>query len=405
MFHIKQLALNLREWVSQFGSGLQHLLEVFQHKNGSETKRVILALSFQCSAIYCIIHIVIKSIPFTIGPYFVHNPFFYPSILVCRYLYPFLWDKIFINTVQLLGCSERPDITAKPALEYFSQTKRYYRRILMAYISTMILRKLIDYSGLLSILCKGLALVTIDLSLRYRGTQHVYWKLVILAVFVIYPRFLIWGLQIFTLQQLLMYEFLQPYLVRVGFKQWEERAWISLYGIEMQGFVFGVWLLCCNVPWIGIAVVPWLFPAVVFLLSRSCGSMANTRQKHGGYRNSLVEKQSLGVEGDWEDVDVKTTIRSSINASFSRPDSHSEDGAQVYSLDRGVDVPTTREIIEADKERLAKLKLKRYQEERIYYLESSGDSCLTIDTEALTLSHSHCRTHPTMSCQRVCKVR
>ncbi|KAI1317948.1 hypothetical protein EDD11_007470 [Mortierella claussenii] len=357
----------LREYISHFGSGLELLWEALRHKHDSKTRRSILALGIRCLVIQTIVDIVAFIAPTRFS---VNRQLFYPAVLLYRYVRPHPWDRLFMKTVQSLGCSDRSDIVAKPIPPYFPLLKRHCRRWFKAYMGIMILQWLVSKTGIFSLPKKGLALLAIDLALHYqfRGIRRSFWKLVVLTL-VVGLQWPVWAVQTLMLQQLLMYDLLQPYLARVHFKRWQERAWLSQYAVELQGFAFGAWMLC-SIPWVGVAAIPFLFSAVAFLLSRSCGSMECSRHELGGGfgerlnpgSKDVAHGKSKAVRGDWEGGQV-TTFVGSTSAKVYNPKGHSRGSTQTYYLGNSLVESATAEQIQSDKEQPMWLKSELYKED------------------------------------------
>ncbi|KAG0068963.1 hypothetical protein BGZ90_000379 [Linnemannia elongata] len=199
----------------------------------------------------------------------------------------------------------------------------------------------------------------------------------------------IWLVQTIYLQDWLLYELLQPYLARVQFKPWEEKAWLDRYQTELYGFVLGAWLIC-NIPWIGVAAIPALFPAMVFLLTRSCGSMENTSQGRSAGRTGaglgtgtgdLIERRAPGVKqvaqgthpsvrGDWDSIKVLTMVQSDPDYALQairdfQPRNHDlnwKNSSLHYSVDKGFDSALTHTQIEEDRIRSQSAREALYRE-------------------------------------------
>ncbi|KAG0349979.1 hypothetical protein BG005_010498 [Podila minutissima] len=359
---------SFREWMSGFGSGLEHLWDALQHEYDSKTRNSALALSFRCLALHTVLSTITYVVPNSLCITF--NQLFYPTVLFFRYLDPDPWDHLFMSTVRSLGCSERSDIVAKPGPRYFIQLKQYARRTLKAYFAIGTIHHLVHRTGVFSIPSIGLGLIAVHQFLRHRGVNRAFLKLCV-AVVVVGPRWPVWAVQVFALQQLFMYELLQPYLARVQFKGWEERAWLAQHEIELQGFAFGAWLLC-SVPWVGVAAIPFMFPAVAFLLTRSCGLMESSGQ---GVSGDVIEKRSPGVktvalgtsqsvEGDWEAAKVKTHLRNT-KLEVHSPSKHNKADEGHYLCDRGMQTELTEEQIAADRARSKTRKQELYRAEAL----------------------------------------
>ncbi|KAF9109258.1 hypothetical protein BGX27_007799 [Mortierella sp. AM989] len=356
----------LRECISDFGSGLKYFRKALQHRHNSKIRKAAWKLSILCLLLHVIASVLAYFLPRSW--FSTSAQLFYPGILLYRYIRPKSWDQLFINTVKSLGYSERLNIVAKTTPNYFAQLRRYCRRTFMAYLGVYAIQYLVNRTGILKIPSHGMALLAADQLLQYRGIKHSLWKLVAISLFV-GIRWPIWVIQTSALQQLLIYELLQPYLARVEFKRWEERAWFCQHDFELQGFAFGAWLLC-SIPWVGVGAIPFLFPAAAFFLTRSCGSLEDSGY---GPRGDLIERINPGVksvahgkcksvEGTWEKTRSKTFIRSSNREAF-EPKEHSINSAH-YSVDTGLDRPVTREQIETDKEASLLRKTDLYNQPR-----------------------------------------
>ncbi|CAO3573363.1 unnamed protein product [Mortierella alpina] len=341
----------IRAWLSSFGSGLEQLWLALQHKHSSKTRKAVFSLSMRCLVLQTILNIIAtvahKSLCTS------YSQLFYPSILFYRYLRPSAWDRLFIGTVQSLGCSGRTDIVAKPSQRYFVQLSQYCRRTLKASLAFGTTHWLLNRSGVFYLPSAALGLAAVHHYLRSKGVGYSLPKLLVTAA-LLGPQRPVWVAQTFILQQLFMYELLQPYLSRVNFKGWEERAWLLQYNAELHGFAFGAWLIC-SVPWVGVAAVPYMFPAVAFLLTQSCGLMQNS-----GIAGDVIERRSPGVkavadgsskavQGDWEALSVKTYVCSDGVQAVEIPELHERSDSQGYSVEKGSELPATADQIRTDK--------------------------------------------------------
>ncbi|KAF9921869.1 hypothetical protein FBU30_008050 [Linnemannia zychae] len=211
------------------------------------------------------------------------------------------------------------------------------------------------------------------------------WKVVLVLSFIfaasdtssvsglnVFPRVPILFMKTVYIQDWLLYEILQPYLCRVQFKPWEERAWFEKYQTELYGFIVGTWIIC-TIPWIGVAALPFMFPAVAFLLTKSCGSMENSSQGRTSSATrtgmgDLIEQRSPGVKlvaqgthpavrGDWEGHKVLTMIQSDpeyLHQAIKdfKPEEHNipwKNSALHYSVDNIHREEVTKEEIEEDR--------------------------------------------------------
>ncbi|KAF9578751.1 hypothetical protein BGW38_005301, partial [Lunasporangiospora selenospora] len=306
----------LREWLSRFVSGLEHFWDALQYnQHDPRTRRRIVILAVHCLVIQAIVDFFFSLRPENICTTF--NQLIYPCLLLYRYLHPDPWDDLFTATVRALGGAERSDIIAKPRPQYFTQLAQFLRRSAKACLALGIVHQLVNRTqGFLvpPSLLLGLGLVL--QYLRHKGISFPLVKLLVVITFM-GPRWPIWLTQKIILQQLFVYELLQPYLARVQFKSWEERAWWAEHETELMGFGLGVWAIC-SLPWVGPAAVPLMFPAVSFLLTRSCGSLEN--QGHNKAGGDVIERRSPGVKlvamgmnpavgNDWDTVSVTTFVK------------------------------------------------------------------------------------------------
>lgn len=342
-----------REWIAQIGSGLEQLWEALLHSYDSASYKSMTELGFQC---------MILSGIFTVLPYLAPSSFgssltslFYPTLFLYRYLNPDPWDRLFMTTVRALKCADRTDIVAKPSPNYYEQLKRYIRRAAKALFGIATLQRLVGRTGFFSWPSIIMGLIATQQYLKYKGVKNPTWMLLCVAL-LMGPRWPVWGIRTLVLQQMLMYELLQPYLTRVDFKPWEERAWLSEHALELQGFALGAYFLC-HLPLVGPAFIPVLFPAVAFLLTRSCGSMRNSSNGNSG---DLLERlkpglktvalgQSISVSGDWDQISVATLVRDG-EAKAAKPSTHNK-SKNHYKINEGVHgAVSTAEALE-DKDR------------------------------------------------------
>ncbi|KAG0342096.1 hypothetical protein BG004_005759 [Podila humilis] len=338
--------------MSGFGSGLEHLWDALLHEYDPRTRKSVLALSFRCLALQTLLNTIAYLAPDNACANF--NKLFFPTVLLFRYLYPDPWDQLFMNTVRSLNCADRSDVVAKPGPLYFTQLRQYIRRTFKAYFAIGIVHLLVHRTGVFSLPSMGLGLIIVHQFLLYKGFHHAILKLC-LAVMFLGPTWPVSAVQAFALQQMFMYELLQPYLIRAQFKGWEERAWLELHAVELQGFAFGAWLLC-SIPWVGVAAIPFMFPAVAFLLTRSCGLMESSGQ---GVSGDVIENRSPGVktvakgnsksiQGDWYSSTVKTFVRTS-NQRPSPPVSHAPSDSTNYICEQSTVARLSTEQVENDR--------------------------------------------------------
>jgi len=344
----------LRILVSDFGSGLEHLWEALRYEHDPETRRTGLVLGFHCLVVQAIVYAISLISPTC---FMTFHQMFYPAVLLFRYLRPDPWDKLFMNTIRSLGSSERSDMVAKPRPEYFGQLRRHAHRFFKAFLEVNVAFTLIYRGSFLALPRVILGVIAASHILEFKGVKHALWILLLLSS-LIGPRWPLWAVQTMVLQRLFMYELLQPYLARVQFSKWEERAWLSQHEVELHGFAFGAWCLC-SIPWIGLVALPFMFPAVAILLTRSCGSLENTGQ--GRYGGNLIERMAPGIKdvalgksrsvnGDWDKVTVITNVHNT-SISKSIPNAHdTKDESARYTLDSDIDIPATEHQIALDKE-------------------------------------------------------
>ncbi|KAF8941072.1 hypothetical protein BGZ47_007505, partial [Haplosporangium gracile] len=399
----------IRDWLSSFITGLELLFEairsLFTTSTDSSTKHTLLKLSLRCLILQTTLSFV-SSATFALlparfsssdGGFLAHTQLFFPHILFYRYLFPTRWDQLFISTVRDLNCINRSDIVAKPSPRYFVQFKGFLRRMVKAHIELKLLNWLV-YGRTASVFYYPSAALALLASYSYLKSKQVVfsWKLVIVLVFAFgggsnRAAGPIWLVQTIYLQEWFLYELLQPYLARVQFKPWEEKAWLARYQTELYGFVLGAWLIC-KIPWVGVAAIPILFPAIAFLLTRSCGSMENTSQERpssgrtgagarAGVSGDLIERRTPGVKlvaqgnhpsvrGDWESVKVLTMVQSDPDYALHairdfKPRDHDlnwKNSSLHYSVDKGFDSALTQRQVEEDRLRLQSAREALYRE-------------------------------------------
>ncbi|KAG0298129.1 hypothetical protein BGZ98_000319 [Dissophora globulifera] len=324
----------MRQWISDFGSGLEHLWEALQYQHDSKARNAVLALSIRC----LVLNIITNTLAFMLPNCYTmaYRQLLYPAIFLFRYLQPQPWDQLFMSTVRSLGCSRRSDLVARPGPEYFSSLRLYVRRLGKTYTAISAIQWLVNRNGLLKYPCTILALIAVDQILKYKGIKNTLWKLVVLTAFI-GPRWPVWVVQTALLQQLFMYELLQPYLSRAQFKHWEERAWLAQNEAELQ--------------------------------ARSCGSFENTGSSLGG---DVIERRSPGVkavalgesksvEGNWDAVKIRTFVRNLDPPTF-KPKAHIKNNSRMYNLDGGLDKSVDVEQIRIDKRISLSRKTELYKE-------------------------------------------
>ncbi|KAF8964595.1 40S ribosomal protein S26, partial [Entomortierella lignicola] len=274
------------------------------------------------------------------------------------YLHPGPWDELFMNTVYALGCETRVDIVGRPGPDYFVQLRQFIRRTFRAYVMIGIVYTLVHWKGFLSWPCNVLGLLAAQQYLKYKGVDQSWTKILISTIFI-GPRWTVWFIQVSIQQQLFLHELLQPYFSRVQFKTWEENAWWAEHGIELQGFAFGVWAIC-SIPIVGVAAIPLMFPAVAFLLSRSCGLMENSGN---GVSGDIIEKRipgskavafgkSKAVIGDWDSTRVETFVQNMALQSIKptqQVESIDQEAMAFHATDTGIGGAVDENQILADK--------------------------------------------------------
>ncbi|KAK3828659.1 MAG: LOW QUALITY PROTEIN: hypothetical protein J3Q66DRAFT_323236 [Benniella sp.] len=250
-----------------------------------------------------------------------HN-YFFPILLLFRYLIPRHFDEMFAATTKALACDTRPDLVNRRAPPASKQLVQYLSSMIFAYFIlgavSMTLRgyeMALTLNGFWTWSRFGLILV-----ITYHYLQHkksLRWAIVgtMTCTAVAAPGSLVTAVEFAVQQRLFYHALLQPYLVRVQFKAWQERAWFQQYELELQGFALSAWILCsCHV--VGALMVPPVFSAMVCMLSNSCGRMENLGDEQ---ERDIMEKrtpgvkavalgQSRAVEGHWDAVSVNTFI-------------------------------------------------------------------------------------------------
>ncbi|KAG0010895.1 hypothetical protein BGZ80_001106, partial [Entomortierella chlamydospora] len=257
--------------------------------------------------------------------------------------------------VHALDCGTRVDIVGRPGPDYFAQLRQFLRRNFKAYVLIGSVHYLVNRRGIFAWPSIILGLLATQQYLRYKGVQHSLFKLVFVTIFI-GPRWAVWLVQVSIQQQLFLHELLQPYLARVQFKVWEEKAWWAEHELELQGFAFGVWIVC-SIPVIGVAAIPVMFPAVAFLLSRSCGLMENSGN---GVSGDIIEKRTPGIKavalnkskavaGNWNSTRVETFVQN-LTLKTNKPVQHLEVTAVYHDVDDGVEGAVSGDQALAEKE-------------------------------------------------------
>lgn len=395
----------IRDWLSSFITGLELLLESIRSLStsttDSSTKQTLLKLSLRCLILQTTLSLISSAtstfLPARLsgGGFPAHTQLFFPYILFYRYLFPKRWDQLFTSTVRSLNCTNRTDIVAKPSPRYFVQLKGFMRRMIKAHVELKFLNWLV-HGRTTSVFYYPSAALALLASYSYlKSKQDVFfWKLAFVLAFLLgagnsRAAGPIWLVQTIYLQDWFLYELLQPYLARVQFKPWEEKAWLDRYQTELYGFALGAWLIC-NIPWIGVAAIPALFPAIAFLLTRSCGSMENTSQGRSAGRTGtgtgagsgdLIERRASGVKqvaqgthpsvrGDWDSVKVLTMVQSDPDYALQairdfKPRNHDlnwKNSSVHYSVDKGLDSALTQTQIDEDRIRSQSAREALYRE-------------------------------------------
>ncbi|KAF9438141.1 40S ribosomal protein S26, partial [Entomortierella beljakovae] len=290
------------------------------------------------------------------------------------YIYPDPWDDLFTNAIHVLGCETRVDIVSRSSPDYFTQIQQYLVRTTKAYVVIGTIHILVNQRGIFAWPSMAIGLFITKKYLEYKGVRNPTWKLLTASMFI-GPRWVMWIIQTSVQQQLFLNELLQPYLTRVHFKTWEERAWWSENEMELQGFAFGVWLLC-SIPIIGAAAIPSMFPAVAFLLSNSCGLLENT-----GTRD-IIEKRTPGVKtvalgksksvvGHWDSESINTFIQN-LSLEIFKPTQHVKKSDSVNHQTSGYHIieseignPVDPQQIAADKELTNMWKAELFKKRRL----------------------------------------
>ncbi|KAF9940139.1 hypothetical protein BGZ65_008064 [Modicella reniformis] len=342
----------LREYFSRIASGLEKFCSSFQLF--WDEQYTIFALAIRCLFLQTVVNLFMAQLPQNTCTTFNHLP--HSAVFLLRCIYPEPWDELFMSTVRSLGCDTRSDLVnrcRKPP-QSMAQLMQYLRRVTPAFFAIGAVHWCMDQQGLLAWPCTGLALLAAYQYLLYRNVRIAGWTFLVAAI-VIGPQWIVWCVQIFAQQQLFLYELLQPYLVRVQFKKWEERAWLQQYDMELQGFALGAWFLC-TIPFIGVAAIPLMVPAVVFLLSKSCGVLENSGNDISG---GIIEKRTPGIKtlamgqikvvtaATWDSVCVDTHIKSPNPQDLDPSSSEYHDKIinSFHKVDNGTgETPSVRQI-------------------------------------------------------------
>jgi len=279
-----------------------------------------------------------------------HCDHFFTILLLFRYLIPRHFDEVFTATTKALACDTRPDLVNRRALPASDQLVQYLFRMFSAYLilgavyGTLIkCETALTLKGFWAWSCFGLILIITYHYLQHKKVgRYLRWAIVGMMAWtaVIAPTSLLTAVRIAVQQQLFYHALLHPYLVRVQFKAWQERAWFQQYELELQGFAMGAWILC-SCPYVGALMVPPVFSAMVCMLSNSCGRMENLGDEQA---RDIMEKrtpgvktvalgQSRAVEGHWDSVSVNTFVGNAnqpSSSSSSTPQNLGESGMSSY---------------------------------------------------------------------------
>ena len=360
-----------RDYISRFISGLEQFYDSLLQfhtppsqnhvYNTRANKCAILFLALRCFALQTILNLIMSRFPQNICTTF--NQLFFPTVLLFRYVHPKPWDDMFMNTIRALGADTRVDIAAKPEPRHFVQLQQYLYRTVQAYFMIGTIHTLVNLKGIWAWPGGAVAILVTQQYLQYRGVEYTMIK-TLFAMAFIGPRWAVWLVQISVQQQLFLYELLQPYLARVQFKPWEERAWWNHNSLELRGFALGAWALC-SIPVVGVIAVPVMFPAVAFLLTRSCGLMENSGR---GLSGDVIEARTPGVKavaqgkspavsGDWDKESVQTFVRGTHRKPF-KPTVHEPNSI----TDQVIVGMVTEELVQADAVTSHARRLDLYQE-------------------------------------------
>ncbi|KAF9410243.1 hypothetical protein BGZ94_001718 [Podila epigama] len=366
----------------QFLSGLEHFykaLGIVLFRQDSSTRNQLVRLGLRCILLQACINFLVWLTPNNACAAF--NQLDFPTVLLYRYLYPQPFDQLFMTTLRVLGSANRSDIVATRGPSYMGQLGDYLYRTFRAYLALGTMHWLIHRRGIFALPSLALGLIAVYQVLRTMrssssgsgshdddgGHGHVVFRrpglVLLIAVVFLGPRWPIWIIQSMFLQQLLIYELLQPYLARVRFKVYEERAWWALHQYELYGFGLGIWLIC-RIPWIGVGAFPAMLSTMAVLLTRSCGMLENmggssssSSSLSSSRKGDVIEQlwpgiktvafgQHHAVRGDWDANRVETFVSNSpmflsITGSMEFESfSHTSYGKRFYTLskDRGVGI-------------------------------------------------------------------
>ncbi|KAG0258238.1 hypothetical protein DFQ27_004747 [Actinomortierella ambigua] len=325
----------------------------------------------------------------------VVNHLFYPTVLLLRYIHPQPWDDLFMNTVRQLGCADRSDIVAKPVPRALRQLQGYVGRTFKAYVVIGVLH-LINRMEYYVPPFTLLSLLAMYAYLRSKSFQQPGLVIVVVTA-LLGPHIPARVFQVVVVQQFFVNELLQPYLARVQFKAWEERAWFQANDVELLGYGFGAWMVC-SVPVVGVAALPLMFATTAVLLSRSCGVMENSgkgllldrngshsqqqqqrlklsgggggggeeggkemagEQKQTGRPSSDLARDSVRdvaegrhpiVLGDWDAFEVKTSSAGAPGkkAFITAPEDHKQSNLDFHVKVKGIKMPITSDQVAHD---------------------------------------------------------
>ncbi|KAF9975477.1 hypothetical protein BGZ73_000878 [Actinomortierella ambigua] len=363
-----------REQVARFVSGLEQFWDGLTFEYNGHVRAGYKRLGITC----LILQWILNTLNWLAPQCNIVNHLFYPTVLLYRYLRPQPWDDIFMNTVRQLGCAERTDIVAKPVPRALRQLQGYLVRTLKAYVAIGAIHALNNMPYVPPFMF--LNLLAMYAYLRSKSFQQPGLVIVIATALMGFKK----STRVFemvVLQQYFVNELLQPYLARVQFKAWEQRAWFQANDVELLGFGFGAWMIC-SVPLVGVAALPLMFAITAVLLSRSCGVMENSGQglllaayrghqpKAGGgkdkttpkhkddqlpdlARDSLrdvAEGKHPSVLGDWDALEVKTLSAGAPGKEefISAPREHTRSKLTFHAKVKGIKMPITADQVAHD---------------------------------------------------------
>ncbi|KAG0228780.1 hypothetical protein BGW42_001977 [Actinomortierella wolfii] len=282
-----------REQLARFVSGVEQFWDGLTFEYNKHIRKSYKRLGLTC----LILQWVLNTFNWLAPQCNIVKHLFYPTVLLYRYCRPQPWDDLFMNTVRQLGCAERSDVVAKPVPRTLRQLQGYLARTCKAYVAIGVLHLMnsMEYWPPFTFL----SLLAMYAYLRSKSFQQP--GVVIVAVTALLgPRIPARVFEVVVVQQFFVRELLQPYLARVQFKAWEERAWFQAYDVELLGYGFGAWMIC-SVPVVGVAALPLTFATTAVMLSRSCGVLENS-----GSQGRLLAAHRSGRGGGGVDPLAKT---------------------------------------------------------------------------------------------------